>query len=71
MDFWNTVLGNNLAQVLIYTLPKLAEKKQQYGTVVSNDEVVDYIDKRLQAGERFVTSFPKGEDATYIIMEEE
>ena len=26
MDFWNTVLGNRLAETLIHTLPQLTEK---------------------------------------------
>lgn len=40
MDFWNTVLGNDLAHTLIHTLPELAEKlskKEQYGTCVSKN----------------------------------
>lgn len=73
MDFWNTVLGNRLAETLIRTLPDLTEKlakKEQYGALVPNDEVVSYIDTRLQAGERFVTSMPGGDYHTYVIMEE-
>lgn len=73
MDFWNTILGNDLARVLINTLPNLEEKlvkKDQYGTTVPNEEVVEYIDKRLQAGERFICKMPNGDDQTYIIMEE-
>ena len=72
MDFWNTVLGNNLAHTLIHTLPELAEKlskKEQYGASVPTDETASYIDKRLQAGERYIASFPYG-DKIYIIMEE-
>ena len=73
MDFWDTMLGNELARTLICTLPGVKEnltKKQQYGASVSNDEVVSYIDKRIQAGERFITMMPNGENQTYIIMEE-
>lgn len=73
MDFWNTVLGNRLAETLIRTLPDLTEKlakKEQYGALVPNDEVVSYIDARLQTGERFVTSMPGGDCHTYVIMEE-
>lgn len=33
MDFWNTVLGNDLAHTLIHTLPELAEKLSKKGTV--------------------------------------
>lgn len=73
MDFWNTILGNNLARVLINTLPELEEKltkKDQYGSTVPNKEVVEYIDKRLQAGERFICKMPNGEGQTFVIMEE-
>lgn len=28
MDFWNTVLGNHLAETLIRCLPEITEKKQ-------------------------------------------
>ena len=72
MDFWNTVLGNNLAYTLIHTLPELDEKlsrKEQYGASVPADEAAPYIDKRLQTGERYIASFPDG-DKIYIIMEE-
>ena len=73
MDFWNTILGNNLARVLINTLPALEEKltkKEQYGASVPNEEVVEYIDKRLQAGERFICKMPNGDGQTFVIMEE-
>lgn len=73
MNFWDTVLGNNLAHVLISTLPELTEKlakKEQYGTTLPTEEAADYIDKRLQAGERYIASFPNGEGKFYIIMEE-
>ena len=31
MDFWNTVLGNHLAETLIRCLPEITEKKQNTG----------------------------------------
>lgn len=73
MDFWDTILGNNLARVLINTLPALEEKltkKDQYGATVPNEEVVEYIDKRLQAGERFICKMTNGDGQTFVIMEE-
>lgn len=73
MDFWDTILGNNLARVLINTLPALEEKltkKDQYGATVPNEEVVGYIDTRLQAGERFICKMPNGDGQTFVIMEE-
>lgn len=72
MNFWNTVLGNNLAHTLIHALPELVEKlskKEQYGAWVPADEAAFYIDARLQAGKRYIASFPDG-DKIYIIMEE-
>lgn len=74
MDFWNTVLGNNLAHVLIQTLPELAEnaskKKHQYGTFVPNDELVAFVSTNIKEGKRFVTALPDGESLTYVILEE-
>ena len=73
MNFWDTILGNNLARVLINTLPALEEKltkKDQYGATVPNEEIVEYIDKRLQAGERFICKMPNGDGQTFVIMEE-
>ena len=73
MDFWNTILGNNLARVLINTLPALEEKltkKDQYGATIPNEEVIEYIDKRLQTGERFICKMPNGDGQTFVIMEE-
>lgn len=73
MDFWDTILGNNLARVLINTLPALEEKltkKDHYGATIPNEEVVEYIDKRLQAGERFICKMPNGDGQTFVIMEE-
>lgn len=29
MDFWNTVLGNRLAETLIRYLPKIAKQKKE------------------------------------------
>ena len=57
----------------INTLPALEEKltkKDQYGATVPNEEVVEYIDKRLQAGERFICKMPNGDGQTFVIMEE-
>ena len=73
MVFWDTILGNNLARVLINTLPALEEKltkKDQYGATVPIEEVVEYNDKRLQAGERFICKMPNGDGQTFVIMEE-
>lgn len=72
MDFWDTVLGNTLAHVLIDTLPELTEKlskKEQYGTTASPEDVADYIDKRIHAGERYIASFQNGKGKVYVIME--
>lgn len=47
MNFWDTVLGNRLAETLIRTLPDLTEKlakKEQYGALVPNDEVISYME---------------------------
>lgn len=74
MNFWDTVLGNRLAEVLIRTLPELTEKmtkKEQYGAVVSNDEVVGYIWERLQKGEHYVTYMQKDDGHMFVIMERE
>lgn len=74
MNFWDTRLGNDLAEVLIRTLPKLVEKlvkREQYGAVVSNDEFIDYIWERLQKGEHYVTYMQKDDNHMFVIMERE
>lgn len=66
------IFGIQYWEMILHTLPELAEKlskKEQYGTWVSADEAALYVDARLQAGERYIASFPDG-DKIYIIMEE-
>lgn len=74
MSFWDTMLGNRTAEVLIHTLPELSKKmtkREQYGAVVSNDEVIDYIWERLQKGEHYVTYMQKDDGHMFVIMERE
>lgn len=49
-DFWNTVKGNNLADVLIQELPRLAAPKKQEMVESQNDEetrntIWEYLEK--------------------------
>lgn len=69
MDFFNTILGNNLAHVLIECLPKLAERKQ-YIEEVHDAKVANWVADKIAHGYRFVASM-KGsrEGHTLIIIE--
>lgn len=67
MDFWNTVLGHHLADVLIHYLPKLAEqKREQYiiKTDVANFEKV--VREEIAKGNRYITNTTDGTHAIFI-----
>lgn len=54
MDFWNTVLGNRLAEILIHTLPQLTEKPKQFTVIChSDDEVENEITHQWNCGYRW------------------
>lgn len=54
MDFWNTVLGNRLAETLIRTLPELIEKPKQFIVKCDGNEVEAIIEEQWKLRHRLV-----------------
>lgn len=76
-SFWDTVKGQNLADVLIATLPKLTKKKikqyiKKYGSsaFLSELELKD-IQQELDYGSRIVAMTHNGDGYIYIVYERE
>ena len=46
MDFWNTVLGNHLAETLIRCLPEITEKKQNT-VIVENKKAPELVISKI------------------------
>lgn len=58
MDFWNTVKGNQLADVLIQCLPELTKEKTQHIEKFQDEQkALEYIDERLMDGEKLIQVF--------------
>lgn len=69
MDFWNTVLGNRLAETLIRTLPQLTEKHEQFMVKCDRNEVESTIEEQWKLQHRLVQSIAL-EDQILLIFEE-
>lgn len=67
MNFWDTVLGNRLAETLVRELPRLTNR-EQYCKEVAEDKVSEYIKGELDRGSLFVNAIPTG-NGFLIIME--
>ena len=79
MSFWDTVRGYNLADILMYNLPKIAEalqenrkKPQQNVKQMPATEVYDYLRKEFLAGRRLIQTMPVNMEtgAEYIVVTE-
>lgn len=68
MDFWNTIIGNRLANTLVKELPKLTEKKAQYTATMNDNLVQQYITVEVSAGNRYIGHFSHAGKTT-VIME--
>ena len=68
MDFWNTVLGNHLAETLIRCLPEITEKKQNT-VIVENKKAPELVISKISQGESYVASMPNSDDSTLLIFE--
>ena len=74
MDFWSTVLGHHLAEVLIRTLPKLAgEEKKQYCRTcgATNQAILSVFEEEQKKGSRLVTSMPTSNNQVVLVFEME
>ena len=75
MDFWNTVMGHQLADVLIRFLPVIAEKSceetEQKATVLMKGgaDTEKLLDAINNGEERFIGTFTSPEGATIVITE--
>lgn len=72
MKFWDTVKGHNLADVLIYCLPKLVEKSnektEQYIMIADNREISKIVNEELKKGSK-VASMTSSGITSLIIFE--
>lgn len=79
MDFWDTIRGNHLADVLIRHLPKLTEalndlqkpvKRTQHAQVVDKDAVATYLNEEFEKGRVFVSATQLDFKEVLVITEE-
>lgn len=68
VTFWDTIKGQQLAEILIRELPKLTKGTQQYAKSIKDDEVHEFLNRKLDAGERYINHYSHG-GRTTIIME--
>ena len=69
-SFWDTAAGQQLASVLTYTLPKLAEKEQCIERI-SLKKLPEFLKKRMEEGYFYIDSFEDPDDPVYrqVILE--
>lgn len=77
MSFWETVKGNHLADVLMHTLPDIAEvlqekrvEREQYVKKVAHGFLEDYITTEIELGRRYVDAIPVG-NHFLVVMEKD
>lgn len=68
MTFWDTILGQQLAKTLIKELPKLTAKPKQYTQTIEDDKVQEFLEERVQAGDRYISHFSH-HGKTTVVME--
>lgn len=68
VTFWDTIKGQQLAEILIRELPKLTNSKEQYTENLPDEEVHYFLEKKLKAGKRYIGHYSYG-GMTTIIME--
>lgn len=72
-SFWDTVKGQELADVLIATLPKLAKEKktkQYIKQYLYQDSFIRVTAEELELGSKIVSMFSDGIDI-YVVYEKE
>ena len=71
MDFWNTVKGQRLADVLIQYMPSIkAKKTKQYGTYVDFYDLGNLIESEIADGAK-VVSTTQFMAEVYVVFEKE
>lgn len=72
MDFWNTVLGNRLAETLIRYLPKIAkQKKIQTSQWTPCCDIDSTIKEMCEEGWLVVSMVSTNHDGAVIVFEKE
>ena len=51
LSFWDTMLGQRLAETLNQELPRLNRKKEQYTKLINEEQAVAYIETEIAAAE--------------------
>lgn len=69
MNFWNTVLGQRLAETLNYCLPKLVKEKEQYTVLSCNENLQKRIEAELAKGAKVVSMVSTANYGTVIVFE--
>ena len=69
MDFWNTVLGQRLANTVNYCLPKLVKEKTQYTVRCCNEDIQDKIEAELAKGAKVVSMVSTTNHNAVIVFE--
>ena len=68
MTFWDSILGQQLAKMLLRELPKLTKEKVQYTETMKDDRVQAFLEDRIQNGDRYVSHFSYN-GLTTIVLE--
>jgi hypothetical protein len=64
MSFWDTILGHNLAETLIRTLPKIEQslgaissknKRKQRASIVRKEQLQQFLNDEFEAGRSLVS----------------
>lgn len=74
MDFWSTLRGVNLAEILIRELPKLTDlmqnvEKKQYTERIRKDTLCIFLEEEIRKGAKYVTHTEVDNDYILVIME--
>lgn len=68
--FWETILGNRLANVLIQELPKLTEPKEQVTVEVHDqEELLKKMEEMKQKEYRYHSFIPLDEKSKLLVFE--
>ena len=75
MNFWDTVKGNYLADTLMRTLPKLADKAdgrtEQYTELLTGPyDAMDYVAKEIAGGSKYVGHLTSRENDGFLVIME-
>ena len=74
MDFWSTVLGHQLAETLVRTLPMLARSNKeikQYPVTcgATNEAVLSVFQEEQEKGSRFIQAIPTANNQLVMFFE--